>query len=64
MSSKKSFGATSSDKDKDLATENAKLKEALELSMLKVAALETLIDVVDAQLNIDIRKKGGSKQSK
>lgn len=54
----------STDKDKDLAAENAKLREALELSLLKVAALETLIDVVDAQLNIDIRKKGGSKQSK
>lgn len=48
----------------DLAAENAELKKALELSVLKVAALETLIDVVDNQLNIDIRKKGGSKQSK
>ena len=54
----------STDKDKDLAAENAKLKKALEMSLLKVAALETLIDVVDAELNIDIRKKGGSKQSK
>lgn len=48
----------------ELATENEELKKALELSMMKVAALETLIDVVDDQLNIDIRKKGGSKQSK
>lgn len=48
----------------ELAAENEELKKALELSMMKVAALETLIDVVDNQLNIDIRKKGGSKQSK
>ncbi len=47
----------------DLAAQNAELKKALELSVMKVAALETLIDVVDDQLNIDIRKKGGSKQS-
>ena len=44
--------------------EIAELKKALELATMKVAALETLIDVVDDQLNIDIRKKGGSKQSK
>ncbi len=44
--------------------EIAELKKALKLSTMKVAALETLIDVVDDQLNIDIRKKGGSKQSK
>lgn len=48
----------------ELAAENKELKKALELSIMKVAALETLIDVVDNQLNIDIRKKGGSKQSK
>lgn len=48
----------------ELAAENEELKKALELSVMKVAALETLIDVVDNQLNIDIRKKGGSKQSK
>lgn len=48
----------------ELAAENEELKKALELSIMKVAALETLIDVVDDQLNIDIRKKGGSKQSK
>jgi transposase-like protein len=48
----------------ELAAENEELKKALELSVMKVAALETLIDVVDNQLNINIRKKGGSKQSK
>jgi transposase len=48
----------------DLASENAKLRKALELATLKVAALETLIDVAEDQLNIDIRKKSGTKQSK
>lgn len=48
----------------EFAAENEELKKALELSIMKVAALETLIDVVDDQLNITIRKKGGSKQSK
>lgn len=52
------------DSGQDLASENAKLKKALELATLKVAALETLIDVAEDQLNIDIRKKSGTKQSK
>lgn len=44
--------------------EVAELKKALELATMKVAALETLIDVAEDQLNVDIRKKPGSKQSK
>lgn len=40
------------------------LKKALELATMKVAALETLIDVAEDQFNIDIRKKPESKQSK
>ena len=40
------------------------LKQALELATMKVAALETLIDVAEDRHNIDIRKKTGSKQSK
>lgn len=40
-----------------------KLKKALEESQLKVKALETLIDVAEEQLKIDIRKKSGAKQS-
>lgn len=40
------------------------LKKALELATMKVAALETLIDVAEDRHNIDIRKKTGSKQSK
>lgn len=48
----------------DLEQENAELKKALELAMLKVAGLETMIDIAEDQLNIDIRKKSGAKQSK
>lgn len=44
--------------------EIVELKEALKLATMKVAALETLIDVAEDQLNVDIRKKAGSKQSK
>lgn len=50
--------------DKDLSKENEELKKALELAMMKVQALEVLIDVAEDQLNVDIRKKGESKQSK
>jgi len=39
------------------------LKKALEESNLKVRALDTLIDVAEQQLKIDIRKKSGAKQS-
>ena len=44
--------------------EVAELKKTLELATMKVAALETLIDVAEDRHNIDIRKKTGSKQSK
>lgn len=47
-----------------LEKENTELKKALELAMLKVAALETLVDVAEDQFNIQIRKKPGAKQSK
>lgn len=47
-----------------LKKENEELKKALELAMLKVAALETLVDVAEDQFNIQIRKKPGAKQSK
>ena len=55
--SKQSESASS----KDEVTE---LKKALELATMKVAALETLIDVAEDRHNINIRKKTGSKQSK
>lgn len=40
------------------------LKRQLELSQLKVEALETMIDIAEKELQIDIRKKSGAKQSK
>lgn len=44
-------------------TELKALKKALADAELKVAALNTLIDVAEEQLNINIRKKPGAKQS-
>lgn len=38
------------------------LKKALALSELKVAGLNTLIDIAEEELKIDIRKKSGAKQ--
>lgn len=38
------------------------LEKALEAANLKIISLETLIDVAEEELNIEIRKKSGSKQ--
>ena len=40
------------------------LKRQLALSELKVEALETMIDIAEEQLKVDIRKKPGAKPSK
>ncbi|TYA57226.1 hypothetical protein [Formosa maritima] len=40
------------------------LEKALQEAELKIKALNTLIDVAEEQLKIDIRKKSGAKQSK
>jgi transposase len=40
-----------------------KLQEQLAHANLRIAALNTLIDVAEEQLNINIRKKPGAKQS-
>jgi transposase len=52
-------------KDKEFL--NAKsvknIEEALLKAQLKITSLETLIDVAEKELNIDIRKKSGTKQS-
>jgi len=39
-------------------------KEALRRAELKISLLNTLIDVADEELKIDIRKKSGAKQLK
>lgn len=46
-----------------LPTEVEALQKALEDAQLKIAALNTLIDVAENQLKIKIRKKPGAKQS-
>ncbi|MEM7175937.1 MAG: hypothetical protein AAF443_08475 [Chlamydiota bacterium] len=40
------------------------LEKQLALSSLKIEGLETLIDLAEEELEISIRKKSGSKQSK
>lgn len=44
-------------------TELKTLKKALEEANLKIRALDTLIDIAEEQLKIDIRKKSGARQS-
>lgn len=39
------------------------LEKALSHANLKIAALETMIDIAESDLNIKIRKKSGTKQS-
>jgi len=39
------------------------LKKALEYANLKIRALDTMIDIAEEQLKIDIRKKSGAKRS-
>jgi transposase len=48
---------------KDLQADNEVLKKQLQEAQLKIAALNTLIDVAEEQLKINIRKKPGAKQS-
>lgn len=50
------------DKSEDLQRKNDKLEAALKLAKLKITALETMIDIAESYLNIDIRKKSGTKQ--
>jgi transposase len=54
MSKKKKVGAI---------RQAAALEKALQEAELKIKALNTLIDVAEEQLKIDIRKKSGAKQS-
>jgi len=56
---KKKKPTNSTDNNQDIKA----LQKALEEAQLKVAALNTLIDVAEEQLKINIRKKPGAKQS-
>ncbi len=46
----------------DQATEIAELKKQLQLSKLKNEMLETMIDVAEKELKLNIRKKSGTNQ--
>lgn len=50
--------------ERSLEEQLKQLERQLELSELKVEALETMIDIAEAELKVDIRKKSGAKQSK
>lgn len=47
-----------------LKKQNEELAKKLEYANLQVFGLQTMIDVAEEQLKIDIRKKSGSKPSK
>ncbi len=48
----------------DLIQENKRLKRQLQIARLKSEALESMLDVAENELKIDIRKKFGSRQPK
>lgn len=51
--------------DKDLTEiekQKKELEKALELANLKIIGLETMIDIAEKELEINIRKKSGTKQ--
>lgn len=50
-------------KKADPPPQTAALQKALQEAELKIKALNTLIDVAEEQLKIDIRKKSGARQS-
>lgn len=47
---------------RNLQKKNEELEAALKMAKLKITALETMIDIAESELNIDIRKKSGTKQ--
>jgi transposase len=49
-------------KEKQTDTDPASLEQQLAEARLKIRALETMIDIAEEQLKIDIRKKSGAKQ--
>ncbi|MFN8394570.1 MAG: hypothetical protein U0176_26880 [Bacteroidia bacterium] len=51
-------------KRKDGDGEAAKLREELEAARMRVVALETLIEVAERELGVQIRKKSGTKRSR
>ncbi len=49
-------------KEEFLERENARLRKALEYEKLRSLAYNTMIDIAQRELNVDIRKKSGAKQ--
>ena len=49
--------------DRDSLEKAKKLEEELKLAKIKIAALETMIDIAEEQFKIEIRKKSGTKPS-
>ena len=47
----------------EVTSQTAALQKVLQEAELKIKALNTLIDVAEEQLKIDIRKKSGARQS-
>ena len=47
---------------KQLQEEIARLKKELEYERLRSKAFETMIDIAEDELNVNIRKKSGAKQ--
>lgn len=50
-------------KQENVAADTQSLEEQLAYAQLKIQALETLIDIAEEKLNVDIRKKSGARQS-
>ncbi len=51
-------------KEQDYKSKVQQLSKSLEYAKLKILGLETMIKVVEEDMNIKIRKKRGTKQSK
>src|SRR5579864_6600534 len=62
MSADKPTAAGEGQQPTALEQKNRELEAALELAKLKNIALEMMIDIAESELQIDIRKKPGTKQ--
>ena len=58
----KTTGVSTPQEDASSNKELKTLQKALELAKLENLALHTMIDIAESELNIDIRKKSGTKQ--
>ena len=62
MASKKTDLSKFQEEGASASKELKTLQKALELAKLENLALHTMIDIAESELNIDIRKKSGTKQ--